>query len=703
LTYIKVRKAARPENGAGPSNGSALDGSRCGNRPMSEGPKHGQIEAAEVEYADDEAERELAEVALATAREPPRARGEEQAQLHLEAEADDPSLALVHTGSRLTSQQVVEGLLHEASPVLEKLQAAEAAEGAPSFAIAPASVEAPAASAPPGAEPLTAFEAAARLPEEFPPSAAESRPVLPLPPAAEVPPAPAAAVVADEAIRPQAIAGAEPPAAHAPEEEVIEELLGGAEAASTPNAPPVAAADTLAGAEDGALTFRLADLLANDSDRDGDGLSLVGFTQPAAGALAYDAATQTFTFTPPAGWSGATSFTYTIGDGRGGTDSATVDLDLEGVADDPRLRASLGTGTHVGSTTRYPLAIQAAVADADGSETISSIVVGGLPAGATLTAGTDNGDGTWTLAPAQLDNLRLNVSDALTENFNLSVSATAREADGDTETSSLHFHVPIVDDLNAPAASPPGDWTWVGRQQADDYAGGPGDDVMSGRGGADVLGGGGGDDYIDAGTGSDTVGGGVGDDTLVGGSGNDVLRGDEGSDTLAGDAGRDTLAGGAGDDALYGGADSDALSGGEGNDALYGGDAADTLAGDAGDDTLFGGAGNDMMSGGEGNDVFEGGLGDDRAAGGVGDDMFVFGAGDGRDHFDGGAGWSDTVLLENVSGGPDGESGWTLQVDGDTPYAETANGLEFHEAASGTITLDDGSVLTFENLEKIAW
>src|SRR3546814_3685220 len=53
-----------------------------------------------------------------------------------------------------------------------------------------------------------------------------------------------------------------------------------------------------------------------------------------------------------------------------------------------------------------PLDIAAALTDTDGSETLS-ITVSGMPAGAMLSAGTDNGDGSWTLAPADLQGLAI--------------------------------------------------------------------------------------------------------------------------------------------------------------------------------------------------------------------------------------------------------------------------------------------------------
>ena len=45
------------------------------------------------------------------------------------------------------------------------------------------------------------------------------------------------------------------------------------------------------------------------------------------------------------------------------------------------------------------LTITSSLLDTDGSETLS-IEISGVPAGATLSAGTDNGGGLWTLTPA---------------------------------------------------------------------------------------------------------------------------------------------------------------------------------------------------------------------------------------------------------------------------------------------------------------
>src|SRR5260370_9501358 len=71
-------------------------------------------------------------------------------------------------------------------------------------------------------------------------------------------------------------------------------------------------------------------------------------------------------------------------------------------ADAPSLTVSAASGTE---DTPISLSISAALVDlagaADPDETLS-ITIGSVPLDATLSAGTNNGGGSWTLTPAQL-------------------------------------------------------------------------------------------------------------------------------------------------------------------------------------------------------------------------------------------------------------------------------------------------------------
>ncbi len=68
------------------------------------------------------------------------------------------------------------------------------------------------------------------------------------------------------------------------------------------------------------------DVLANDSDPDGDPLSIVDFTQPANGSVALSG--EVVVYQPDQLFFGEDMFTYTISDGRGGEASATVRVDV---------------------------------------------------------------------------------------------------------------------------------------------------------------------------------------------------------------------------------------------------------------------------------------------------------------------------------------------------------------------------------------
>ena len=66
--------------------------------------------------------------------------------------------------------------------------------------------------------------------------------------------------------------------------------------------------------------------LDNDSDPDGDTLDVTSVTQGANGTVTLDTVNDTLLYTPDIGYEGADSFTYTISDGNGGTDTATVHM-----------------------------------------------------------------------------------------------------------------------------------------------------------------------------------------------------------------------------------------------------------------------------------------------------------------------------------------------------------------------------------------
>lgn len=84
----------------------------------------------------------------------------------------------------------------------------------------------------------------------------------------------------------------------------------------TVNNAPVAVDDSYAADQDTPLTISAAEgLLTNDTDPDGDALSVGDTAGPAHGTMTVDSA-GSFTYTPPTGFSGADFFTYEVTDGR---------------------------------------------------------------------------------------------------------------------------------------------------------------------------------------------------------------------------------------------------------------------------------------------------------------------------------------------------------------------------------------------------
>ena len=70
----------------------------------------------------------------------------------------------------------------------------------------------------------------------------------------------------------------------------------------------------LATTEDTAVTYTAAQLIGNDTDVDGDTLTIASVTSGTGGTAVLNA-NGTVTFTPAANFNGAASFTYTVSDG----------------------------------------------------------------------------------------------------------------------------------------------------------------------------------------------------------------------------------------------------------------------------------------------------------------------------------------------------------------------------------------------------
>jgi uncharacterized repeat protein (TIGR01451 family) len=148
----------------------------------------------------------------------------------------------------------------------------------------------------------------------------------------------------------------------------------------TANTPPDAANDTATTAEDTPVNVPVT---ANDNDVDLDSLTVTGHTNGAFGTVSCTASA--CTYTPGLNFNGADSFTYTVEDGSGGSDTATVAVTVTPVNDPPKFTAA---GRNTSQTVPVGGTLQAlSASDVDNDPPTYSLVSGTLPPGVTLTSG----------------------------------------------------------------------------------------------------------------------------------------------------------------------------------------------------------------------------------------------------------------------------------------------------------------------------
>jgi VCBS repeat-containing protein len=123
-----------------------------------------------------------------------------------------------------------------------------------------------------------------------------------------------------------------------------------------PTAAPVAGDDSASTTEDGQ---KLVDVLANDTDPDGDPLLVTSVNVSGTkGTVAITGSGTGVSYNPNgqfealgAGASGSDSFSYTVSDGQGGTDAASVAVTVTGTDDSPQAVADTKTVAEDDATT----------------------------------------------------------------------------------------------------------------------------------------------------------------------------------------------------------------------------------------------------------------------------------------------------------------------------------------------------------------
>ena len=189
------------------------------------------------------------------------------------------------------------------------------------------------------------------------------------------------------------------------------------------NRVPTAVNDTVTAALDTPATYTAAQLLANDTDPDGDMLMLVGvepdYITSQGGAVRLFGST--IRYTPPAGFTGTDTFTYAMTDLSGVQKRATVSVNV--TFNECPSATPLAITVDQGATASFQLE----GVDFDGDPLQFTITQ--PPTKGTLVVQTQTGAGTYTpnAGACGTDSFKFKVSDGLCDSEEATVSITIRD------------------------------------------------------------------------------------------------------------------------------------------------------------------------------------------------------------------------------------------------------------------------------------
>ncbi|MDR7090925.1 retention module-containing protein [Cellvibrio fibrivorans] len=404
--------------------------------------------------------------------------------------------------------------------------------------------------------------------------------------------------------------------------------------------------------EDTALAIPASSLLGNDTDADGDTLVIQSVQGAVNGSVNLVAGS--IVFTPAANYSGPASFTYTISDGKGGTDTATVNLVVAPVNDAPTTVADSGVAASNGSLSIPIATLLSNDSDPEG-EVISFVSVQGAVNGTVAVSGnnvvftpTANYEGPASFTYTVRDPLGNSSNGSVTVNVGAasapsvavlkSVVALAHGTGGtsvkfpimtslvDTdgsETLSIKISgVPTGLSFNSGTNLGGGVWQFTTADLPNLTLNLPGSYTTTNTSLTVQV------------TATESTGGFTAStsttvalradyttvDITTTESGN--YTGNSANEYIQGGSGNNTISAANGNNVVSGGDGNDTITSGSGNDVIFGGSGNDTISSGVGTDRISGGAGNDTMSGFADNfvDVFVWGLGDQGAAGAPAED-----------------------------------------------------------------------------------
>ena len=136
------------------------------------------------------------------------------------------------------------------------------------------------------------------------------------------------------------------------------------------NDSPVAEDDTIEIEEDTSMIS--INVLENDTDIDSDELTVLKADGSQSGSILISSDNRTIVYTPTKNFSGMDTFTYTVSDSKGGTDTGTVRVKVIGINDLPSIRTKNKVSlVRVGSKFSYDVNAK----DADPDQTLTYSLV----------------------------------------------------------------------------------------------------------------------------------------------------------------------------------------------------------------------------------------------------------------------------------------------------------------------------------------
>jgi hypothetical protein len=197
----------------------------------------------------------------------------------------------------------------------------------------------------------------------------------------------------------------------------------------TQDAAPVANNDSATTDEDTPVDINV---LANDTEPDGDTLSVVSVTQGSNGTVSINP-NKTVHYAPALNFFGSDSFTYTIDDGHGGQATATVNLTINAVNDAPVFTINLLSQTVQYSDPITTVTVSVSDVD-DATSDLTLSVLSAIPAGLTVTP---TGTGSLTisgnpLVVAGIYPINLRVVDPHNATTNATVTITVNKETAET-------------------------------------------------------------------------------------------------------------------------------------------------------------------------------------------------------------------------------------------------------------------------------